>query len=399
MLYGVLMSRVKLSEFRAKTLLFGALQQPYAGVTIDLADNNYKKVINNLPPNKLYVSKVDQAQKKRGKTGLVNIKRTKKQLLADTARFAKQGFRYAIIEPYFPHEPDKEKYAALLRTPLGVELTYSTSGGIDIESQSDMIERAVLNSESYDSAQNSTGLDDSLAAALYDLFQKSHMTLLEINPFIDSVAGFMPLDAAAEVDSAAQFFVNGRWSAVDIRNAGRQLTASEQAVEILNSKSPASLSLKVLNPNGSIFLLLSGGGASVVVADELAHLNHHQNIANYGEYSGNPNKEETYIYTKEILNLMLASKARKKILVIAGGVANFTDVAKTFAGIIRAMRELSAEIGQQKIKVFVRRGGPNQQVGLESMNRFLDDMKFSHEVYGPDKSLAEVMARVARAAT
>src|SRR5207248_2957539 len=120
--------------------------------------------------------------------------------------------------------------------------------------------------------------------------------------------------------------------------------------------------------------------------------------ANYGEYSGNPSEDETYFYTKQILNLMINSPARKKILVVAGGVANFTDVAKTFAGIIRGMREMAAEISRQKIRVFVRRGGPNQQAGLEAMSNFLEEIGVNHAVYGPDKSLAKVVAQIAKAA-
>lgn len=51
-----------------------------------------------------------------------------------------------------------------------------------------------------------------------------------------------------------------------------------------------------------------------------------------------------------------------KVLIIGGGIANFTNVAATFKGIIRAFEEYHSVLKEQKIKIFVRRGGPNFQV-------------------------------------
>jgi len=390
------MSRVKLSEFRAKQLLFDKLGRKYRGLAIDLQDKNYPKNLARLPAKGLFVAKVDQALKKRGKAGLVKVGRNKNQLSVDLRSFAKQGFRYALVEPFIKHEASDEQYLALARDAGGVWLSYSPRGGVEIESQATSLKRALLSGSGYDPEQNNTGADDELVRPLYELFQKSHMTLLEINPFIVDQKGFMPLDAAVEVDSAGQFFVDGAWSDNDVRKPVSHET--ELTIERLNAKSPASLSLKVLNPDGSLFLLLSGGGASVVVADELSQLGQHTKIANYGEYSGNPSADETYIYTREILRLLLASKARKKVLIIAGGVANFTDVAKTFAGVIRALRESTEQLRQQKIRVVVRRGGPNQVQGLAAMRSFLAEIGLNSAVYGPEKSLSRVVNEVVRAA-
>lgn len=47
--------------------------------------------------------------------------------------------------------------------------------------------------------------------------------------------------------------------------------------------------------------------------------------------SGNPNEEETYHYAKTILQLATRNPdGRNRVLLIGGGIANFTDVAKTF---------------------------------------------------------------------
>ena len=98
----------------------------------------------------------------------------------------------------------------------------------------------------------------------------------------------------------------------------------------------------------------------MVVADEVYNRGLGEQLANYGEYSGNPNSEETYLYTKAVLELVLASKAPKKVVFLGGAVANFTDIAKTFAGVIQALDEVADGLQSQGVKVFVRRGGPTR---------------------------------------
>ena len=107
-------------------------------------------------------------------------------------------------------------------------------------------------------------------------------------------------------------------------------------------------------------------------------------IANYGEYSGGPTREETYLYTKEVLGVILASKAKKKALVIAGGVANFTDVKSTFAGIIDALSEKTEELQRSNVRVYVRRGGPNEAAGLSLMEEFLRAHDLLGSVHGSE---------------
>lgn len=56
-----------------------------------------------------------------------------------------------------------------------------------------------------------------------------------------------------------------------------------------------------------------------------------------------------------------------KILIIGGGIANFTNVASTFKGIITALKEYQHQLQQHQVRIFVRRGGPNYQEGLKAM--------------------------------
>lgn len=96
-------------------------------------------------------------------------------------------------------------------------------------------------------------------------------------------------------------------------------------------------------------------------------------LANYGEYSGAPSEQQTYEYAKTILSLMTKEKHRDgKILIIGGGIANFTNVAATFKGIVKALQEFQPKLVEFNIKIFVRRAGPNYQEGLRFVNKVLE---------------------------
>ena len=138
-------------------------------------------------------------------------------------------------------------------------------------------------------------------------------------------------------------------------------------------------------------MLLSGGGASITIADEASNKGKANLIGNYGEYSGGPSGEETYLYTNEVLKAAFVSKAERKALIIAGGVANFTDVKKTFGGVIRALKENMEMLHQQGFRVFVRRGGPNETEGLKLMKDFLEQNDLFGSVHGSDIVLTDVI--------
>jgi succinyl-CoA synthetase beta subunit len=68
-------------------------------------------------------------------------------------------------------------------------------------------------------------------------------------------------------------------------------------------------------------------------------------LANYGEYSGAPSTEHTFEYAKTIISLMTRERdERGKILLIGGGIANFTDVAATFTGLIKAIESFRDDL-------------------------------------------------------
>lgn len=383
------MARVKLSEFRAKNLLAVELGYKYTGVEIDAETSDWQK---QLPDGKLVV-KVDQATKKRNKLGLVKLNRKKSDVAADVKKMAAKGFRYFLAEPMVEHQAEDEHFLALQRTEEGIEILYSDQGGVEIEEHADSLQKQLVKGKPTAIGKLPAGF----LAKLIKAFNSTNMTYLEINPLLIHAGKFLPLDAAVEVDSTAELGVQGAWTSDDVRSASTKKTESEKAVEELQAVSVSALTLRVINPEGRILLMLSGGGASLIVADEFDAHGLADDLINFGEYSGAPNEDELYEYTLAGLKLLKDSPAKGKVIVIAGGVANFTDIAVTFRGIIRAFRKEAKWLKDNKVSVFVRRGGPNQAKGLKAMEDCLSQVGLKHSLHGPEISLADIVDEVAKA--
>ncbi|HSW74358.1 MAG TPA: ATP citrate lyase citrate-binding domain-containing protein [Candidatus Saccharimonadales bacterium] len=381
------MPRKKLSEVRAKTLLHNAAGVVYEGRSIDTG-KDIAEQLQGLNASASYVVKVDQAVKGRYKKGLVKLDVPYDQLATELILLKAQGYRWLMLEPHLAHSAAEERYLQLSRDQDGMHIAYSTEGGVNIEQNADSITRETLSDQTdWATLAQKTGVHESLLRKIVHIFTREYLTFLEINPFVRLGQTLYFLDAAAEVDDAGTYFAKG-WTPADFRTATlRSLTTQEQAVQKLNETSPASFNFTVLNPNGSIFLLLSGGGASVAVADEVYATKHGDRLANYGEYSGNPSTDETYRYTTAMLQALLASTAPRKVLFVGGAVANFTDIMNTFSGIIKAIDELSKQLKAQDVKVYVRRGGPRQQEGLALMAEALKTYGLFGAVHGPEMPL------------
>jgi ATP citrate (pro-S)-lyase len=80
-----------------------------------------------------------------------------------------------------------------------------------------------------------------------------------------------------------------------------------------------------------------------------------------------------------------------KILIIGGGIANFTNVAATFKGIIRALSEHKAALIAHHVRIFVRRGGPNYQEGLKAMRLLGESLGVPIKVYGPETHITDIV--------
>jgi ATP citrate (pro-S)-lyase len=80
-----------------------------------------------------------------------------------------------------------------------------------------------------------------------------------------------------------------------------------------------------------------------------------------------------------------------KILIIAGGIANFTNVVLIFKGVIRALKEFKNQLISHHVKIFVRRGGPNYQEGLKAMRLLGESLGVPIRIFGPDTHITEIV--------
>jgi ATP-citrate lyase beta-subunit len=200
----------------------------------------------------------------------------------------------------------------------------------------------------------------------------------------------------AKLDDTAGFMMAEEWGDIEYPTPfGMEEKSPEVlAIEEADAKTGASLKLTLLKPEARIWTMVAGGGASVVYADTIADMAGIDDLANYGEYSGGPTTAETRFYAETILDLMTREKdpqGRDKILIIGGAIANFTDVAKTFTGIIQAFEKYADKMKDVGVKIYVRRGGPNYEKGLKDIKEAADRLGLPIKVHGPETHLTDVV--------
>lgn len=230
--------------------------------------------------------------------------------------------------------------------------------------------------------------------ALFKLFRDLNFVYLEINPLVFTDDGrITPLDMAAKIDETAHFLNTSKWGHLEFPAPfGRAEFPEEAYIKKLDQSSGSSLKLTILNQFGRIWTMVAGGGASVVYADTISDLGFGSELANYGEYSGAPTLMETYEYARTIFSLIVRHKdPRGKILIIGGGIANFTDVASTFTGIQKALKEYRDELLEAKVDIWVRRAGPNYQEGLKNMRNTATELGLPIHLYGPETHMTAVV--------
>lgn len=360
------------------------------------------------------VVKPDQLIKRRGKNGFILLdapwdearrwisERMKTEITVDDVTGILDHF---IVEPFIPHNEEEEYYVAITSVREGDHILFYHQGGVDVGAVDEKAEKLLVPVGSYPSAGdieqkllgNLKVEDRNIVAGfiegLFKLYADCHFTFLEINPLVVVDGRVHILDLAARLDSAADFLCKTKWGGIEFPSPfGRVLTKDEAYVEELDSKTGSSLKLTILNPRGRVWTMVAGGGASVIYADTITDLGYMDEMANYGEYSGDPNEEFTYKYARTILDCMTREKdPRGKFLLIGGAIANFTDVASTFKGIIRALKEYQQQLIDNKVKIFVRRGGPNYKEGLRQMKELGQSLGVPIEVYGPETHMTKIV--------
>ena len=380
------------------------------------ADTDWKELAKSNPwlKKEPLVAKPDQLFGKRGKHGLIfankNLDETRAWIEERMGKATKVGeitgtLTHFLIEPFVKHEA--EYYIAIKTQAEGDVMYFSLEGGINVEENWDKVVQIPvpvldgidgINLEKQLPKQ--LGDNKSLVAdfltGLYKYFAAMHFSYLEINPFAIAGKDIVPLDMVAKLDDTAEFACKEFWGDdMEFPAAfGRVLSKEEERVRELDAMSGASLKLTLLNPDGRIWNMVAGGGASVIFADTVCDLGGAKELAMYGEYSGDPSTQLTYEYAKVVFDLLSRKpdpQGRPKNLIIGGGIANFTDVANTFTGIIMALKEFAPKLKKANTRLFVRRGGPNFHQGLAKMKAAAEDLGLPIQVHGPEYHMTRIV--------
>ena len=417
------MAQRGIREYDAKSMLakywedYVSKDFKYAGkiVLVD-PETNMEKLANKHPwlKKEKLVVKPDQLFGKRGKHGLIllnaDYEEAKKWIKQRMNKETKVGkvtgkLTHFLIEPFTPH--GTEYYIAIKGNRQGDSIYFSNHGGVDIESVWDTVSEIQIGIDEdidkiniekqlpKDTPEENKKIISDFIKGLYKFYDDLGYTYLEINPFAIENKEIIPLDLVARIDDTSAFEHAAKWGDLKFPAPfGRRLSSEELYIKELDAKTGASLKLTVLNPKGRVWTMVAGGGASVIYADTIVDLGFKDELANYGEYSGNPTTDQTYEYAKTILDLMTREKdpkGRPKFLLIGGGIANFTDVAKTFTGITKALRDYKKKLKETNVKIYVRRGGPNYQTGLRIMRELGKEIGVPIEVYGPETHMTRIV--------
>ncbi|MFX1493492.1 MAG: ATP citrate lyase citrate-binding domain-containing protein [Promethearchaeota archaeon] len=422
------MAQKNIYEYDAKKLLASELPKYYPGfnyhnklVVID-CDTDLEKAISENPwiQSEKVVVKPDQLFGKRGKANLIlldaNCDEMKDFCYSNLGRVCKIGnvrgeLKRLLVEPFVPHE--KEYYVSITSDRENDIIHFSFEGGIFIEENWDKVSHIPVplgaDIASFDlksKLPNLGELEDVLIPFIKGLFQvyvDQDFTFLEINPFaITKDKKIVPLDVKARLDDTAAFLHLNTWGNPDKpiefpAGFGQIMSLEETRIKELDEKTGASLKLTILNRKGNVWTMVAGGGASVIYTDTIADLGFSEQLGNYGEYSGNPSQEHTEIYAQTLIDLITENpdpKGKEKFLIIGGGIANFTDVKATFAGIVSAIKKSIKKLKKANVKILVRRGGPNEKQGLELMRQVGEETGIPIEIYDRYSSMTRPVARM-----
>ncbi|KFQ57688.1 ATP-citrate synthase [Pelecanus crispus] len=415
------MSAKAISEQTGKEFLYkyictsSAIQNrfKYARVT---PDTDWAWLIQEHPwlLSERLVVKPDQLIKRRGKLGLVGINLTldqvkvwlKQRLGQETVIANAKGIlKNFLIEPFVPHKQEEEFYVCIYAAREGDYVLFHHEGGVDVGDVDAKAQKLLVAVD-----ENLSGSDvkkhllqhapankkDILASficGLFNFYEDLYFTYLEINPLVVTNDGVYILDLAAKIDATADYICKVKWGDVEFPPPfGREAYPEATYIADLDAKSGASLKLTILNPKGRIWTMVAGGGASVVYSDTICDLGGVNELANYGEYSGAPSEQQTYDYAKTILSLMTREKHPEgKILIIGGSIANFTNVAATFKGIVRAIKDYQGPLKDHEVRIFVRRGGPNYQEGLRVMGEVGKTTGIPIHVFGTETHMTAIV--------
>src|SRR5712692_7557106 len=299
-----------------------------------------------------------------------------------------------IVSEMVPHKD--EYYAAVKSTREGVEVLAANCGGIEVESNWDRVKKLKVevgetpSAEALEKLAKDAGFPQALAKKVADFagklfacFESEDAQYLEVNPVVvrQSDGELVALDAVTLLDADAKFR-HSDWNFPFAAEFGRAYTKNELEVMAVDSKIKGSVKFIEI-PGGDTAMLPAGGGASVYYSDAVVARG--GKLANYAEYSGDPPD-----WAVEVLTEKVCSLPGIKNIIVGGAIANFTDVKKTFGGIIAGFRKAKDDGKLKGVKIWVRRGGPREKEGLEAM-KALREEGFDIHVYDRHTPLTDIV--------
>jgi ATP-citrate lyase beta-subunit len=299
-----------------------------------------------------------------------------------------------IVSEMVPHK--EEYYAAVKSTREGSEVLLANCGGIEVESNWDRVKKLELevgstpSHEALEKLAKEAGFSGpfakkmaDFAGKLFGCFDNEDAQYVEVNPVVarDGDGELVALDAVTLLDADAKYR-HPDWNFPFAAEFGRAYTKHELEVMSVDSKIKGSVKFIEI-PGGDTAMLPAGGGASVYYSDAVVARG--GKLANYAEYSGDPPD-----WAVEVLTDKVCSLPGIKNIIVGGAIANFTDVKKTFGGIIAGFRKAKAEGKLKGVKIWVRRGGPREKEGLDAM-RALREEGFDIQVYDRHTPLTDIV--------
>ena len=268
-------------------------------------------------------------------------------------RVAGQAVTVLLIEEALPVE--QERYLGIVyddrsRGPAAVA---SLAGGVDVEDEAAAAARVPLSALApaqdfrLKEAVASLGLSGrelvqltGVLARLWRLFTERDLLLAEINPLARTADGrWVALDARVELDDDALFRQADTVRELGIDPATRSdREASELELEAarIDRSDHRGVAGRVVQFDGSLALLIGGGGASLTAFDAVRA--HGGRPANYCEIGGNPSVRKVAALTA----LLLRQPGIERIAVIMN-VVNNTRADLVARGVIRGCLDAGLE--------------------------------------------------------
>lgn len=389
---------VKLYEFEGLGLLKEAgIESPFFVVCKNLAEVKAARSKFKFP----VVAKVQVLSGGRGKRGGVK-EISRESGLIDFANenfgkeFLGERVRFIVLAQKVEFEAEYYiscNYDTSTRRPY---ILFNDSGGVDIEAKD--LNESFLRVDidpiiGVEKAHfKKWPVDFEFIEKLWKAFSGYDARLVEINPLVrlknagsdSGKNGLLALDAKVVLDDNGILRHEGLRvmpkGAVGAVPTEREL----QAKKIDEQDYRGSAGSAFVEMDGDIAVMASGGGASLLVMDALIASG--GKAANYTEYSGNPSRDKVKKLTKVVL-----SKKGLSGCLVAGAVANFTDIFETLSGFAEALKSIKPDY-----PIVVRRGGPRQEEAYRMLSGFAKKEGVNIHLYGPETPISVAAKEMVR---